>query len=211
MMTLLFFATSGDPAASSLMGLRERSERRIRSVREKKRREKIERKRRENSLDRLTLSRRTSNQLPPLKEIGLTQLHRLDELGNRHRQSERDGLQRSSEVGDLDDGRRVEEVLAFDLDLLLDLGERSDVGGCALSEGSGESGRVGGFDGNGEGSEGNLNLVSEVELDSSQVTVEFRLDSDLDLSVFVEDSFSHVGESVEPLVDVGSVGEGCGS
>jgi hypothetical protein len=64
-----------------------------------------------------------------------------------------------------------------------------------------------GLKGDGEGLEGEGELIAKVELEPTEVAMVFGFEADLEGSVFVEDALGGVGEAVEPFGDVCAVGE----
>lgn len=138
--------------------------------------------------DLLRLARWTTNLLPPLEKVRLAELDGFDELGEEDGEAEGDGLEGPSEVGDVEEGRAVEDVLALDLDELLDLRHAVQRRGGDLGEGDRERVRVVDVDRDGEGLQRDVDLVAEEERDAPEVAVELGLDPDLELAIFVQDS-----------------------
>jgi hypothetical protein len=67
----------------------------------------------------LRFPRRSSDLLPPLEEARRVEFDRFHELDEPDREAEGDGLERSGEVGDLEDGRSGEDFSAVDVHELL--------------------------------------------------------------------------------------------
>ena len=71
--------------------------------------------------DALRFPGRSTDELPPLEEVCRAKLHALQELRDYDGEAHGDRLVRAGEEGDNEDGRRLEHLLALDLDDLLDL------------------------------------------------------------------------------------------
>ena len=85
--------------------------------------------------DALGLAWRSTDELPPLKEVGGAQLDALEELGDDDGEPHGNRLVRAGEEGYNENGWRAERLLALDLHNLLDLRPWSQCAWRNLEEG----------------------------------------------------------------------------
>lgn len=154
--------------------------------------------------DALRLARRAPDELPSLEEVRRAELDALEELRDHNGKADGDGLVRAGEEGDDEDGGRLEDLLALDLDDLLDLCAGRERARRDLHEGGRDRLWLFVVQRRREGCEGRGYLVSDVDRDLPKRALVARFDADLNLDIFVEDTLGSIHQLIEPPVNVRS-------
>ena len=144
-------------------------------------------------------SKRTPDDLPPLEEGRLFQSDSLHETTEEDRQAEHDRREAPGEIRHPQHWGITENILALDMHELLDLCQTSNLRERRLVESRVQCRGVGAFDGHRQIGKRGGYLVAEEDGQAAEMTVVFGFDADLEMLIFVQNSFGSIGEPFQPL------------